>query len=158
MVMGLWDFSVAHYARPGVAQACIQVQDSWGGNTTLLLFACWLEMQQIELRTERLDTALGVVQEWDIRYVQPLRELRRQMKTEFTDRLEEVEQVRHHIKKAELYAERKELEWLEALSANWIADDNLELGENIARYLKFLRVPDELTTELISLLANYQSV
>ena len=154
MAPSLWEFAVARYAHPGVEQACLCVQDSWGGNTPLLLFACWLEARQIPLNVQRLDAALKLVNEWDIRYVQPLRELRRGMKAEFSSRLEEVEQVRQQIKKAEMYAEQKALQWLEILSTDWLSDDDVERGQNLTSYLKSLRLPDELATEFIAVLTG----
>ncbi len=36
-----WDFSLALYARPGVAEACLRLQDGPGLDVNLLLFACW---------------------------------------------------------------------------------------------------------------------
>ncbi|WP_375055865.1 TIGR02444 family protein [Zobellella sp. DQSA1] len=39
----LWQFSEQHYARPGVAQACLQLQDEHGANANLLLLLLLLE-------------------------------------------------------------------------------------------------------------------
>ncbi len=38
-----WQFSEQHYARPGVAQACLQLQDEHGANVNLLLLLLMLE-------------------------------------------------------------------------------------------------------------------
>ena len=37
-----WDFSLEAYARPGVAPACLDLQERHGADVNLLLFACWL--------------------------------------------------------------------------------------------------------------------
>ncbi|HEX6103216.1 MAG TPA: TIGR02444 family protein, partial [Alphaproteobacteria bacterium] len=36
-----WSFSVALYGRPGVAPACLALQDRFGCDVNLLLFAIW---------------------------------------------------------------------------------------------------------------------
>ena len=38
----LWRFSLAFYARPGVAEALIALQDRAGLDVNLMLFALWL--------------------------------------------------------------------------------------------------------------------
>lgn len=37
-----WRFSCAVYAAPGVAQACLELQDTHGADVNLLLLAAWL--------------------------------------------------------------------------------------------------------------------
>ena len=39
--MGLWDWAVTAYSRPGAAQAFLALQDDHGQNTCLLLFSAW---------------------------------------------------------------------------------------------------------------------
>lgn len=39
----LWHFSAQHYTRPGVAQACLQLQDQHAANVNLLLLLVMLE-------------------------------------------------------------------------------------------------------------------
>ena len=39
--MGLWDWAVAAYGRPGVAPACLDLQDRFEQNVPLLLAAAW---------------------------------------------------------------------------------------------------------------------
>ncbi|KFC50074.1 hypothetical protein DK37_21675, partial [Halomonas sp. SUBG004] len=41
----LWDFALALYARPGVEQACLTLQDEAGVDVCELLFHCWLYQQ-----------------------------------------------------------------------------------------------------------------
>ena len=38
----LWDYAVDLYARPGVREACLALQDRAGADVNLLLLACWL--------------------------------------------------------------------------------------------------------------------
>ena len=37
-VPSFWDFSLAFYAMPGVADACLQLQDGCGADVNVLLF------------------------------------------------------------------------------------------------------------------------
>lgn len=109
----LWDFSLALYAQPGVADCCLHLQDEHGVNVNVLLWCVWLGARGYELDQAQLDEALDSIQGWDSRYVQPLRALRRQMKLEFGVKDEDVEAVRTSIKQAELQAERQLQLWLE---------------------------------------------
>lgn len=38
---GFWPFSVAFYARPGAAEACLALQDGFGCDIALVLFGFW---------------------------------------------------------------------------------------------------------------------
>ena len=40
---GLWDWTLRAYAQPGAAEACLDLQDQHGQNTSLLLWAVWSE-------------------------------------------------------------------------------------------------------------------
>ena len=37
-----WAFSLEFYARPGVAEACLALQDRHGLDVNILLLCCWL--------------------------------------------------------------------------------------------------------------------
>ena len=38
----LWDFSLEVYGRPKVAETCLRLQDEFGVDVPVLLFAAWL--------------------------------------------------------------------------------------------------------------------
>ena len=81
----LWDFSLSFYAKPQVAEFCLYLQDTYDVDINVFLWAIWLEQQHIYLTQQTLTLALEWVQPWNRQYVQPLRNLRRQMKHEFID-------------------------------------------------------------------------
>jgi len=55
---GLWRFSVAFYARPGISGALIALQDRAGVDVNLMLFALWLGVSASgRLSNEELATA-----------------------------------------------------------------------------------------------------
>ena len=48
-----WQFSVKFYAVPGVAQACIDLQDQAGVDVNILFFLLWNATQNRALNRER---------------------------------------------------------------------------------------------------------
>lgn len=155
-----WNFSIALYNKPQVAELCLELQDQYGANINLLLWCLWLEHQSIELSLQRLTAALVAIQKWDADYVQTLRLLRRKMKVEFAQDMNAVLHVREQIKLAELLAEKCEQEWLEKLSNEWAQCQQSHLGslpdqpfkENLTFYLNYLQVPQAVVTRARNML------
>jgi uncharacterized protein (TIGR02444 family) len=141
----LWDFSLALYAQPGVADACLHLQDEQSINVNLVLWCVWLECQGLQLNDRQLEQAQGEILEWDQQYVVPLRRLRRQMKTEFGADNTAINAVRGHIKQAELAAEQVLQLQLQQLAhpslpaegvRAWVYQRGEEFaGTNLRRYL-----------------------
>ncbi|WP_299260780.1 TIGR02444 family protein [uncultured Kushneria sp.] len=109
----LWPWALAFYERPGVSDALLELQDEAGLDVCELLWGFWLLTHD---RTPVADpaSALAPVRQWQQHYTQPLRQLRRDLKAQVADR-PELEQMRTHIKKAELQGEHETLRRLEAL-------------------------------------------
>lgn len=155
----LWDFSLEHYARPGVADACLRLQDEQGVNVNLLLWCAWLDTCGLVLDAGRLHSAQKRIHAWDEHYVVPLRQLRRRMKAEFGVADAGIETVRTQIKNAELLAEKQLQCWLEALVSNW--DENLDPGinqdqgwSNVRFYLQHMSVNEVAITQVLELFSN----
>ncbi len=151
----LWDFSLRQYARAGVADACLRLQDEHGVNVNLLLWCVWLEWRGITLDAARLRSAHKRIHAWDEHYVVPLRQLRRRMKAEFGTADAGIELVRQQIKQAELLAEKQLQSLLETLVQAW--DNTLSAapptdGKNLHFYLQQLNVADSAIAELLALL------
>lgn len=112
----LWTFSLAVYARPGVAGACLRAQDSLGQDVNLLLWAAWVGAAQGHALTgEEVAAAKAAVAPWSESVVLPLRALRQGLKagpppapSPATDAL------RDRVKALELEAERIEQDILSA--------------------------------------------
>jgi uncharacterized protein (TIGR02444 family) len=106
-----WRFSVKFYAEPGVAQACIDLQDQAGVDVNLLFFLLWNAAQGRALsNTEvaELDRSFGA---WRDLTVVPLRELRRALKSPpAAVASDAAEGFRTRIKAVELEAERLQQE------------------------------------------------
>ena len=137
-----WSFSLAYYAKPNLADTCLQLQDGHGANVNLLLWALWLESQNKRLTPERLQQAITATATWNRDYVKPLRELRRNLKREFAQGLNQVAELRDHIKQAELLAEKHEQQWLERLASPWLtAQELIPSGTNAELYMVSLAIP-----------------
>ncbi len=111
--MGLWDWALEVYARPGVPEACLALQDDHGQNTSYLLWAAWAG----GLPTELLSRGVALAQTWDATTLVPLRQVRRALKApmpQVEDRARE--SLRQDVKASELRAEQVLMEALARLS------------------------------------------
>ena len=106
----LWTWSLSVYGRPGVAEACLEVQDRHGADVNLVLWAAWTGAVQGHLLTlAEVEAARAAVTDWHREVVVPLRARRRRLKTGPAPAPDEgTEALRRRIKTAELEAERIE--------------------------------------------------
>ena len=103
----LWDFSVEVYARPGVAPACLALQDRLGVDVNLLLLCCWAGANGRLLSNLDLAAALTGVREGQDEIVRPLRALRRRLKAGVAGiPTDQAEAMRRRVGDLELEAER----------------------------------------------------
>ena len=106
MAADLWTFSLAFYARPGVASACLQCQDEAGADVNLVLFLLWQAGVGARFTSDEIAVIDHDVREWREQAVRPLRAVRRYLKGQGQDGL------RDQVKAAELQAERVQQEAL----------------------------------------------
>lgn len=100
-----WRFSLAVYARPGVAEALIGLQDRRGHNVNLVLFGLWLGICEGRwLNQASLKRAQAAMAPIDRAVVAPLRRLRRQLRG---DADPDIEALRRQVLTLELAAERR---------------------------------------------------
>ncbi|PZQ59769.1 MAG: TIGR02444 family protein [Phenylobacterium zucineum] len=110
--MAIWEWALEAYARPGVPEACLALQDAHGQNTSLLLWAVHAETTDAGL----LARAAEAARSWDRTALVPLRDVRRALKPSlppFDDHARQA--LREEVKALELAAERLLLETLEGL-------------------------------------------
>ena len=102
--LGLWRFSCAFYAQPGVSEALIALQDRAGLDVNLILFALWQgacglrRLSQAELMAA--ERSAGPIR---AAIVQPLRALRGKLRS---DRDADIQRLRERIKMLEIAGER----------------------------------------------------
>ncbi|UCR82027.1 TIGR02444 family protein [Pseudomonas chlororaphis] len=125
MSSDLWSFTLKTYARPGVEEACLNLQAA-GANVCLLLCAAWLGARGVACTAQRLQQLQTLGQPWHDEVVRPLRQLRTQWRpTANAD--PELAVLREQVKALELEAERQLLLRLEALAGEWSEDEAQDL-------------------------------
>ena len=131
----LWRFSLALYARRGVADGLIALQDRAGCDVNLLLYALWLGVRGVPLDAAALAAAASAIAPINAAAVAPLRRLRRQLRGT-DDR--SLAALRRRVLRLELAAERQAQDRLAALPT---AEPGQEVGRlgiaaaNLALYL-----------------------
>ena len=115
-----WDFSVRTYRKPGVADACLALQDGYGVDVNVLLYCCWYGCTRGPLDGPALRQVLSFAEPWADRVVRPLRAARSWMKaTGCTDTAvarADCMLLRQKIKQIELEAEQLQQDTLQELT------------------------------------------
>lgn len=127
----LWNFAIGLYARPGVEQACLELQ-AQGADVCLLLCAAWLDRRGVAPSDERIDQLRQLAGPWQREVVQPLRSLRQQWRAQATTD-SQLAALRERIKGLELDAERLQLERLQGICAGWPDGDKAPPDSWLAR-------------------------
>ncbi|QHC92566.1 TIGR02444 family protein [Pseudomonas chlororaphis] len=125
MSSDLWSFTLKTYARPGVEEACLDLQ-AVGANVCLLLCAAWLGARGVTCTAQRLQQLRSLGQPWHGEVVRPLRQLRTQWRPAASAD-PELAVLREQVKALELEAERQLLLRLEALAGEWSEDEAQDL-------------------------------
>jgi uncharacterized protein (TIGR02444 family) len=143
----LWRFSLAVYSAPGVAERLIELQDRYGLDVNLALFAAWLGWsgrgRASRALLERAETAIAP---WRRAVVEPLRGVRRALKAR--EDVEGAAALREAVKRAELDAERAAQKQLVRLLPGDARTAPESPGEsdaaaNLRLYCELLKVPTE---------------
>jgi uncharacterized protein (TIGR02444 family) len=115
--MRFWTWALGAYARPGAAEACLDLQDRFGQCAPYLLWAAWAAREARVLDAGALQTGAQLSDRWQSAAVAPLRAARRAMKPSVEGVADTArEALRAEAKALELKAERLLIETLEALA------------------------------------------
>jgi uncharacterized protein (TIGR02444 family) len=157
-----WQFSLTFYGRPEVARQCLELQDKWNAKVNLLLWLAWLEQRGQLVDNELLTHAENSVDEWNRTIIQPLRQVRRQLRAQFlavpatslrvADSAELMTTIYQALKTTELHTEQVEQEMLASLVADLSPSPALPAGTNLRGYFADLQLPDDLQQAFIRLL------
>jgi uncharacterized protein (TIGR02444 family) len=121
-----WRFAIAFYAKPGVAPACLELQNRHGKDVLIALFGCWLGASgRGRLDAARLAEAETCARPWRQKVVEPLRRTRHALKG-----IEGAEELYERMKKIELDAERVAMRRLAPLAP--APDPALSAEERVA--------------------------
>lgn len=126
-----WTWSLRLYRRPGVAPACLALQDRAGIDVNLLLFCLWTGRQRRALTAPTMTRTLAAARDWGAA-VGPLRAARRALKPLGATRL------RAAVLRLELRAERGQQDALYRLAPapRPGADAVACAADNLALYLR----------------------
>lgn len=114
---GLWTWAVAAYEAPGVAEACLSLQDHNEQNVPLLLWAAWVAVTGRRPDEETIEAACDAARAYDTVVTAPLRAVRRTLKAPIPDvDNDHREALRQQVKALELDAERRLMLELEDLA------------------------------------------
>lgn len=117
MQTDLWNYCLNLYARPGVEQACLHLQDQ-GLDVCVLLCAAWLEARGVACDEVRLGQLNACAGPWQREVVQPLRQVRTHWR-EAAAHDDALAALRIQVKALELEAERTLLRRLESVTQGW---------------------------------------
>lgn len=121
-----WRFALALYAKPGVAPACLELQDRHDKDVLIALYGAWLGASgRGRIDAAALARAEEAARPWRRQVVEPLRRTRHALKG-----IEGADEIYGRMKKIELDAERVAMQRLAPLAPT--ADPDLAAAERIA--------------------------
>lgn len=103
-----WNFSVAVYGQPGVAPACLALQDEWQLDVNVLLFCLFAASRGHTLQANELQALEEAVRPWREQVVRPLRAVRRWLKAPQVPAALDIGSLRQQVQGLELLAERSQ--------------------------------------------------
>jgi uncharacterized protein (TIGR02444 family) len=108
----LLDFATERYARPGVKEAMLALQDAHGQSVPLLFWALWARCEDDQI----VGMAVRLSREWEADVIRPLRGVRRKLSPRvFLHAAAPRQPLYAMVQEAELGAEAALLDALEAL-------------------------------------------
>ena len=161
---GLWRFSLGFYRRPGVAEACIRLQDEAGVDVNVMLYLLFLAAHGRAISADEMNRIEAVAADWRAAVVVPLREIRRRLKSTlgaFPPAI--TSDLRNDVKRIELGAERIQQQALEPLIALDAATSERSARRAIARAnLDVYRaqlgaLPEEPLQRILDAFAHYRA-
>jgi uncharacterized protein (TIGR02444 family) len=114
-----WRFSITFYGVPGVAPACIELQDQANVDVNVLFFLLWNATERRALNADDVTKVEDAIRPWRDMTVVPLRSMRRALKSPPSVMTPEAaEGFRTRIKSVELEAERLQQEALYGIATS----------------------------------------
>ncbi len=121
----LWHFMERIYAAPGVATACLRLQDRNGVDVPLLLASIYAAGTGCPVGSEEVQRFDRICADWRREVIHPLRRVRRRMKqSEWMQTLEPAPEFRENVKRLELRGEQIQVLML------WQAIEELSRGSS----------------------------
>lgn len=148
-----WSFSTEFYGRSGVAPACLVLQDRFGCDVNLLLFALWAARCGAALGPAEFSRLDPAVAPWRARIVEPIRGLRRTLKSDpLGARPDFAEACRRKLLEAELASERAAQDVLaRALPLRAPGENSIDrdlANANLTQYLAWRGIGSSIARQL----------
>lgn len=149
-----WEFSLARYAEPGVAEAALRLQDDFGCDVNLLLLCLWAAACGRALEPADFAALDAAAAPWRSAIVEPLRQVRRTLKTQpFADARSQP--IRQRLLDLEIECERIVQERIAgALPPAPVAAGAPSARRNLEGYLRWRGVDQELAGSLVTALVS----
>ena len=141
-----WEFSLAFHARPGASAACLALQDEFGADVDMVLFALWSARLGCALSAAELDAVDAAIAAWRQSVVQPIRAARRACRPGPPGAFDAAapEALRKQLLGAELAAERLQHGAMQALApAPGTADADVAAQDNLACFARHAGIPPD---------------
>lgn len=139
--VSFWRFSLEMWRHPSVQNSLLTLQDEFGANVNMLMFASWLALEGRKFDPDSV--AQSGLSDWNTTMTAPLRALRRQAKSINTE-------LYQSLKNAELAAEQHEQTLLVStytnhpiLAENATESREFRLQANLVSYLHTLGMQDQ---------------
>ena len=141
-----WEFSLGFYARPGVSAACLALQDGFGADVDVVLFALWRAHLGHGLSAAELAAVDGAIAVWRESVVQPIRAARRACHPAPPGSFDAAatQALRKQLLSAELAAERLQHGAMQALApAPGTMDASVAAPGNLACFARHAGIPPD---------------
>lgn len=130
-----WNFSVDLYAQARVADACLDLQNTYGLDVNLLLFCYWHGLNLGEFPQSTLTQVCEFSRTWKHEVVQPLRNVRQWMKSSSrpfaASNHTQFDALRTRIKFDELSAEKYQQECMEQIALANAEQSRSDVGPEV---------------------------
>lgn len=156
-----WDFSVAYYQQPGVAEQLLFLQRQYGFNVNLILYFFWQAMLgEGGLSQKKVHKLIVIVAPWHNKVVLPLRRLRDTLKKQSANEPNYAE-LKKELGQEELRAERFEQlilyqqVWIDRGRARSSTQKISDICRSVSSYCYLMRVKaDEQLVQAVNALLH----
>ncbi|KAF7785378.1 hypothetical protein PRUB_a4942 [Pseudoalteromonas rubra] len=100
-----WTFACAHYARAGMQDALLALQDNEHKNINLILLLMYLDARDLSLNVTQVQALHGLCDTFDRTVLHPQRQIRRILKQQH-QHYKAYDELRQHMLNAELAQEK----------------------------------------------------
>lgn len=141
----LWEFANRIYSKPEIESLSLELQDQYGANVNILLWACWLESEEIKIPQVCLNDVVQIIDDVSHETVDKLREVRRALKNSNYFTKVQALGIKKHILNAELVVEKVLLQRLQDLTCRFLETTSVgpdEVALDLSCYLQKLNVPE----------------